>query len=172
MSSEDDDVVEVSSPGQLPATSQEESTTIPPSTPHTSSTLRSNSTPRRSKRLNSPEIDTPRRSKRLRKEAADSVTCSAVSAIEDDEYSKEFAGKSPEERLVLIKFEKRFVKLVKRKIKKGPSSPVWTFDYFRVAHLIDGWKKKKISKYSFIWVFLIFITNQFLFDKISTNLQV
>jgi hypothetical protein len=51
-----DDAIEVLSPSEGVMTSQEESTTQP-STPQT------NSTPRRSKRLNSPNIETERHSR-------------------------------------------------------------------------------------------------------------
>jgi hypothetical protein len=80
-----DDVMEVLSPSEGAMTSQEDSTT-PPSTPET------NTSPRRSKRLNSPDIETPRRSKRIRNQAADSVTCSGVSAVENDDVNNEFKG--------------------------------------------------------------------------------
>jgi hypothetical protein len=46
-----------------------------------------------------------------------------------------------------IQEEKEFLKVTKTKTKKGQASPVWTFDYFCVAELIDGWKEKNVGKF-------------------------
>jgi hypothetical protein len=171
MPPDDDDVTELNS-SQLPI-SQEEST-LQPSSPDVSTPVKkkrisnvTDDTPRRSKRISTPTESTPRRSKRIstptdstpqkkkkksapdgnprskqrkEKETTDTV-CSDDSTKQDEEVI------SIVDDMLEIQEEKEFVKVAKRKTKKGQASPVWTFDYFRVAELVDDWKEKNIGTF-------------------------
>jgi hypothetical protein len=62
-----------------------------------------------------------------------------------------------------IKDEKDLVKLVKKAGHKiSTASPVWRYDYFRIASLVDDWENKEIGKeYNFILIFFYNCTNLF-----------
>jgi hypothetical protein len=52
-----------------------------------------------------------------------------------------------------IKKEKELVKLVKRAVPKvSLTSPVWRYDYFRIAGLVDNWESKNIGMFHSIFV--------------------
>jgi hypothetical protein len=141
----DDDDTEFNS-SQVP-TSQEESTLLP-SSPELST--------KKKRAVTSPINVTPRRSKRVcgGVQANSLVTDDVVIAINDDTSVVEVDTED-------IQQEKHYVKLIKRKTKKGQSSPVWTYDYFRIAELIDGWERKKIGKINSMQILLpfLFVTN-------------
>jgi hypothetical protein len=125
MPADDDDITELNS-STVP-NSQEEST-VPPSSPELST--------QKKKRVTSPGgTFTPRRSKRVRGEEANEEE---VVILNDEESVLEVDAEG-------IQQEKDYVKLIKRKTKKGQSSPVWTYDYFRIAEMIDGWQAKNIG---------------------------
>jgi hypothetical protein len=62
-----------------------------------------------------------------------------------------------------IKDEKYFVKLVKKAGHKiSTASPVWRYDYFRIASLVNDWENKEIGKdFNFILIFFYSCTNLF-----------
>jgi hypothetical protein len=175
MPTDDDEVTELNS-SQLP-TSQEEST-VPPSSPDVSTPSKKkkkpstpDGTPRRSKRLSSPIDSTPRRSKRVsnptnsstrrsprqkKRKHLDTATVETADTDSSDDSSSTKEVISIVDNVFEIQEEKEFVKTTKRKTKKGQSSPVWTYDYFRVAELIDGWKEKKIGKFPNYTFFAVF----------------
>jgi hypothetical protein len=100
-------------------------------------------TPRRSPRMHSPPTSVSsqrqnttkrvlpteesldqRQIRRVRKDGTHSVTCSTIG--KDSTSSEEDKNTEAEEsNLVFIKREKSFVKLSKRKVKKGQTSPIW-----------------------------------------------
>jgi hypothetical protein len=62
-------------------------------------------------------------------------------------------------RAKLLK-EKQFVNLIKRTGQnKGFTSPVWRYDYFRIAKLIYGWEEQQIGTIIYLIFILCYISN-------------
>jgi hypothetical protein len=88
-----------------------------------------------------------RTSKRAR--IPNSVSCNASSneaSNELDHLMDDDSNLPSQTHRLRIQQEKQYVKLVRRIGMKGMTSPVWKYDYFRIASLIDNWEEKEIGK--------------------------
>jgi hypothetical protein len=183
MPPDDDDVTELNS-SQLPI-SQGEST-LHPSSPDVSTPVKkkrilnvTDGTPRRSKRISTPTEITPWRSKQTLTPTDSTpqkkkgnlqlmVTHKAIKKklrqttdifCSDDSTKQDEEAISIADDMLEIQEEKEFAKVTKRKTKKGQASPVWTFDYFCVAELIDDWEEKNIGKFFYFFTLIFDVTN-------------
>lgn len=137
------------------------------STPTKVSATSTHASPRISKRKTPPPSTSSKqkRRKRIRQEEEDDNE--DASKKDDDASKKDDVSKKGNEVISIeddaledIKEEKEYVKLTKRRTKKGQASAIWTYDDFRVGELIDCWEEKKIGKY--VSIFLCYHDNLYL----------